>query len=118
MRFLRHKGKGGEKEITTKNQKIKGKKVRKVAENYDEHVIVTKNLSEFIDGIILRRKLNEESVLVRVGLNGGGGFLKVCLSILDLNASSLPLKNESAKKFRDSGVKKVFIIGISPNVEE
>ena len=118
LRFLRHKGDGGEKEITTKNQTIKGKKVPTVAENYDEGVIVTKSLSEFIDDIILRRKLNEESVLVRVGLDGGGGFFKVCLSIFDLNVSSLPLKNECAKKFRDSGVKKVFIIGISPNVEK
>ena len=125
LRFLRHvekdQGKALEKEAPSnskKNEKIKNKKVPKIAENYDEHVIVTKNLSQFIDDIILRRNLSKESVLVRVGLDGGGGFFKVCLSIFDLNAASLPLKKESAKTFRDSGVKKVFIIEIAPKVEE
>ena len=67
----------GYKNKKIKGKKIKGKKVKKIAENYTEHVIKTNDLPKLIDEIILKRKLNSENVIVRVGL-GGGGFLKTC----------------------------------------
>ena len=85
-------------------------------QDIDQHVVTTNDISKLIEKIILHRSLNEENVFVRVGLDGGGGFLKVCLSLFDLTAS--PSKNVLAKKFKDSGVKKVIIIGITPNVPE
>ena len=53
---------------------------------------------------------------MRVGLDSGGGFLKVCMSIFNLSGTTS--QKVSAKKFKDSGVKKVIIIAISPNVPE
>ena len=50
-------------------------------------------------------------------MDGGGGFLKICLSIIDLNQPCSSTTTLS-KKFLDSGVKKVFIIGIVPEVQE
>ena len=80
IRFLRHvemenrkpKVKGSAGKTSKKNEQTKGKKVRKVAYNYDEHVIITNNLSKLIDEVILQGKLNPQNVLVRVGLDGGG----------------------------------------------
>ena len=97
----------------TRNIETQGKKY---SELFDQHVVTTNDISKLIEKIILHRSLNEENVFVRVGLDGGGGFLKVCLSLFDLTAS--PSKNVLAKKFKDSGVKKVIIIGITPNVPE
>ena len=101
-----------------KNKKIKGKKFKKIAENYTEHVIKTNDLPKLIDEIILKRKLNSENVIVRVGLDGGGGFLKTCLSLFELDKNSTSFKQMISKKYKDSGVKKVLIIGIAPGVPE
>lgn len=49
---------------------------------------------------------------------GGGGFLNICLSILDIND---PLSEENSaisKKFLESGIKKVFIIGLVLDVSD
>ena len=47
-------------------------KFKKIDENYTEHVIKTNDLPKLIDEIILKRKLNSENDIVRVGLDGGG----------------------------------------------
>ena len=95
---------------------VKGKKY---AESFDQHVITTNKISDLIDKIILHRNLNHENVLVKIGLDGGGGFLKVCLSLFDLTTeTTLSSGKTLSKKFKDSCVKKVFIIGITPDVPE
>ena len=65
----------------------------------------------------MHRELNNENVLVE--LDGGGGFLEICLSTFDI--TSLATSNTGkgfAKRFKDSGVKNVMIIGITPDVPE
>ena len=42
----------------------------------------------------------------------------VVVSVFELNATSSSSEQVTTKKFKDSGVKKVFIIGIAPGVEE
>ena len=59
-----------------------------------------------------------QAILIRIGLDGGGGFLKICLSLFDLYASESKSTKTLSKKFKDSGVKKVFIIGVAPNTPE
>ena len=56
---------------------------------------------------ILHRGLNDENILVRVSIDGGGGFLKNFLSLFDLNSLASNTEKGFAKKFKDSGVKKV-----------
>ena len=55
-----------------RNVEIQGKKY---SENFEQHVIITNDIANLIDKVILHRELNNENVLVRVGLDGGGGFL-------------------------------------------
>ena len=85
--------------------------------NYKEHAIIANNICGLIDKIFEERGLDGENALLRIGLDGGGGFLKVCMSVFDLRGSFSNTKTLS-KKFKDSGVKKVFLIGITPNVPE
>ena len=48
----------------------------------------------------------------------GGRFLKICLSIFDINDPFPNVKSNLAKRFKESSVKKLFILGISPKVPE
>lgn len=51
-------------------------------------------------------------MLVRVGIDGGGGFLKICLSVF-------PMTREAEKSsFKDSGVKRLFILAIAADIQE
>ena len=57
--------------------------------------------------------------MARIGIDGGGGFVKICLSVFEL----IPHKERSralslGKKFKDSGVKKALIIGLVPDIQE
>ena len=51
--------------------------------NFKEHAVVTNNISGLIDKVLVERGLNKDDVLIRGGLDGGGGFLKVCISLFD-----------------------------------
>ena len=82
---------------------IKGKKI---TENFHQHVIVTNAISSFIDEVMQSRGLDASTTLIRIGLDGGGGFLKICFSLFDLYASESKSTKTLSKKFKDSGVKK------------
>ena len=77
------------------------------------------NVPDFID-VILRERLLEDkdSVLIRIGIDGGGGFLKICLSIFDINDSFSNVQSGVSNKFKESGVKKIFLIASVPNLPE
>ena len=96
-------------------REIKG---RKIAENFEQYVIVAKNISCFIDEVIKSRGLDVSTTLIRIELDGGGGFIKIFLSLFDLYATESVSKKLLCKKFKNSGVKKVFIVGIAPKNPE
>ena len=84
---------------------------------YKEHAAICKDLPGLIEKVIQTRNLDESRSLIRIGIDGGGGFLKICLSIFDLDIPSFSGKTLS-KKFKDSGVKKVLILAVTPDVQE
>lgn len=57
----------------------------KVRENFEQYTIVCRDLWKFFD-LILQNKLLEssESLPIKVGVDGGGGFLKIYLSVFDM----------------------------------
>ena len=89
---------------------------KKKVEHFNQHVVCTNAVTNLKDKVIEKRQLDKENTLVRIGLDGDGGFLKVCMSIFNLSKTTS--QKVSAKKFKDSGVKKVIIIAISPNIAE
>ena len=59
--------------------------------------------------------------IVKVGIDGGGGFLKVSLGIIELNRepNTPPAKlNCTNKFFKDTGVKRQLIIAVSEDLQE
>ena len=93
-------------------------KETKSEETISQHTIVCSNLASLVDKIIEKRKLNN-SAMIRIGLDGGGGFIKLVLSVFELNSIDKVKRTFSlATKFKDSGVKKAFIAAIVPEITE
>lgn len=60
--------------------------------------------------VIEDRNLVDTNTIVKIGMDGGGGILKNCLSIFDLNqpCSSTLL----CKRFLDFGMKKCLLLAL------
>ena len=61
-------------------------KEKKIEENFHQTTIGCSNLSGLIGAILEKRqRMEEDSLLLRIGIDGGGGFLKICLSVFDID---------------------------------
>ena len=89
---------------------------------YQDRVLVTiKDMNNFVKHIITLRNLDPSNLTVRIGLDGGGTFLKLCLSIFKIEDIQEPSKRHQRSvnsNFLNTGVKKSFIIGIVQTVSE
>ena len=56
--------------------------------------------------------------ILKVGIDSGGGFLKICMSVFDMANLVSGSKVGLWKIFKDSGVKKVFLVAAVPVVPE
>ena len=65
-----------------------------------------------------QKRVENDSLLLRVGQDGRGGFLKICMLIFDINDPFPHVQSGLAKKFKESGIKRVSLIGIVPDVPE
>ena len=95
-------------------------KVTKTKEELiSQHTIVCNDLPGLIDRVIEHRNLTDDD-MIRVSLDGGGGFIKVILSVfkLEQEKNQCIRSLELATKFKDSGVNKAFVISIVPNITE
>ena len=74
-----------EKEFENKRTVTKEGKKTKVAETYTEskQVCHVKSASDYINHLIKQRGLDPTTALIRVGIDGGGGSLKLCVSVID-----------------------------------
>ena len=81
-------------------------------------IIHVDGLDEFVKEAAALRKLpNMESLLLKVGMDKGQQMLKICLSIIHLLAEEDPNKKAFEQRFKDSGVKKIFIVAVTPGDE-
>ena len=76
--------------------------------------IICSDINEFTNRVIEERKINQNNLLVEIGMDGVGGFMKICLSLFDVEEDA----RQVGKKFKDSGVEKLFILAIAPSVQE
>lgn len=85
------------------------------------------NSNDLRDYVLEQRNIqNGENYITKIGIDGGGDFLKVCVNIqkecCESELSSFKRtgyhEGVAAKSMKDSSVKKLFIIGIVPNVQE
>ena len=94
-------------------------KETKAAGHFEQPTVICNNLTGLIDEILRKRqRVEDESLLIKISIDGGGGFLKICLSIFDINDPLPKANNSIGKRFLESGVKRVFIIGLVPDITE
>ena len=92
-------------------------KETKVEENFDQPTIICNNVSVLIE-MILQKRERVETDNVLIGVDGGGGFFKFCMLIFDINDPFPYLKSCLSKKFKESGVKRVFLLSLVQDVPE
>ena len=105
------------------------KKTERLAEKKVERTLVfCNNLPGLIDHICHHREIDQEDrYYIMIGIDGGGSLLKVCFNLEKydplVNQESLNKKWSYAtgafsKKFKDSGVNKLIVLGIVEDVCE
>ncbi len=91
-------------------------------------VVICNNISHFVSEVARHRPdlRNDSLPMYTLGIDGGSGFLKVCLNIIHMTdreqehlTKSPVMKRQSLSgSILDSGVKKLFILAVSPEVPE
>ena len=85
-------------------------------------VVHCENLADLINEVLLSRKVFTEH-LIKFEINGGGGFLKVCLGVIALdntnNAVFSPSKRLLTQQIsKNIGVKQQMLVAISEELPE
>ena len=63
-------------------------KEKKSRSNFQQHVVGCNDLNALIKRVIEERGINESNMLIRIGMDGGGGFMKMWMSIFQLNSNN------------------------------
>ena len=71
--------------------------------------VVCKDVRQLIDFILERRGIDRGDYYIKIYIDGGGSFLKICLSVSDKNYNG---------RYKDTGVKHIFLVVLSENVQE
>ena len=99
-------------------------KAEKIKINVEQHVVFCKDLNNLINIMIEERNLNENDIIIRIGHDGGGGFVKICLSVFKLDSEEegdeggQEEKKRLTQRFQDSGVKKAMVVACVPDIQE
>lgn len=83
------------------------------------------DVKKLIADLLDRREVSNQHI-VKIGIDGGGGFLKVCLSILEANQNQTSQNEKkfsyadglSKENYKDGGVQKLIILAIVEDVKE
>lgn len=73
------------------------------------------NIPELLDVIIEKRGYDKTKLFIKIGADGGGGFIKICCSICFYNPED---ENKTNRIYKSGGVKKLIILLLAANVEE
>jgi len=79
-------------------------------------VVYCTDVEELIHYISSKRDIDLDTRTVKVGIDGGGGFLKFCLSVYT-DQDAVEMVNPKVT-FADTSVKKIMIIAIAQDVKE
>ena len=58
----------------------------KVIEHFKQVTVIWSDLPRLVDLVLKKRSLEDfNSLLIKIGIDEGGGFLKFCMSLFDIN---------------------------------
>lgn len=81
-----------------------------------KHAVVCNSVKELFDIVTSEREYDSD-IRATVGIDSGGEFLKICLTVQPCSEDSSTTKMKSCS-FRDSGVKKLLILAAVKNIPE
>ncbi len=92
----------------------------RVKESAERWAVVCEDLEELQTRMLAKRSMVGNSrVVIRIGADGGGGFFKIYLSVLDPSAHSTASGRKSeSSRFLDTGVNRAILIGIAGGTQE
>ena len=93
-------------------------KQTKIIKNMEFSTIVCSDLPGLINKVIEKCQRQRDSVLIRISIDGGGGFLKICTPAFETDNPILKMNGALLKKFLEVGVKNISIIVLVPDVCE
>lgn len=76
------------------------------------------DIPQLIEQICQKRynDVSEDHLVLKLGLDGGGGYFKVCLTVY--NRCTLEKKVSHSTDFLDTSVKRIIILAIIPDIKE
>lgn len=81
----------------------------------DTPIVYCKDIPGLVQRVTEARSLDMQNMLVKLGIDGGGGFFKVTLSIISMNSDH----PQHVGTFKDSGVRRIIILALaSTNLED
>lgn len=94
-----------------------------VVERCSKSAVICRDVDELVHRIVKHRNLNKDDLHIRVGIDGGGGFLKIGLSVFELvdsptSCTRRKLTSGLSCQFKHSGVKRSFVLALVPDVQE
>lgn len=83
-------------------------------------LIYCSDINGLVEFLCQKRGLNADTASFKIGIDGGGGFLKVCLNIYENNSSEMDAHRCGLLKkgTSNTSVKKLIILAIAPKVKE
>lgn len=88
-------------------------------------IVYCNHVDNMIQYIIQKRNMNsdDQDVHFKISIDGGGGFIKMCLSISEEKFVEMSTRIRfsdglPSKSLKNTGVKRIFILAIAPDVQE
>ena len=78
-------------------------------------LVLCHDVEDLLYKILEFRNIDFYSHMVKIGIDGGQQFLKICMSVLDLEDATY---KSSQNAFSDGGVKKILVLGLCENIKE
>ena len=92
----------------------------------EETVIFCCDIKCLVEKCIKKRDLVFSKLRFKIGVDGGGGFLKICMNIISEDDEDQPVVKKrrlfkdgpEGEAFKDASVKKLLILALVPDVQE
>lgn len=86
-------------------------------------VVYCKNIRECLQLVVQERSISLNDSELKIGIDAGGGFLKVCVNVMVQEENSARKRlcygdGISSKKFKSTSVRKLIILAIAPGLKE
>ena len=104
------------KYVTKHKVKMPNGKVRVIQKNHEKEGIFCKDIEKL--GQFISKERNFKNPFFKIQIDSGQHFLKISMTAQDKSSSQIPSRKKQPVCFKDTGVKKLIILGIVEDIPE